>query len=234
MLKTCLFVRTQITTFLVTERDVTITDREWDELEEVYHFLEIFATATDFTTVEKLPTLSATLPVHHYIMKSLLELATSETSSRWISIKEAALQARLKFQKYHPVEKGLPFLVATCLDPRFGLNFFEPQQQQSIRDIVYQRLVLGYGCATSQPAGVPVPKDPVYSSSVNTGQGVQLPLMPSSASPSHLSCMIAHSSGGVPGVHTRSIRRYAEWPRTTLGFLPQVLKLNVPSREAVL
>jgi hypothetical protein len=103
-----------------------LSEREWELLQRVRHFLEVFKKASDHLCSAKHPTLTIAVPAYNYMMDMLEELVDKDSSCRVIN--KAAEVAMSKLKTYYSLTGAEIYPVATILDPHLKLHWYRENE----------------------------------------------------------------------------------------------------------
>ncbi|GBB87371.1 hypothetical protein RclHR1_13820001 [Rhizophagus clarus] len=105
-------------------RNFEITDDEWDKINEIISVLKIFVQTTKILSTAKYPMLSSSIPIYNYLMDRLEAYCENFDSSNDIVIAVKAGLKKLEFY-YEKSDETTMYTIATVLDPRFKLGYYE-------------------------------------------------------------------------------------------------------------
>ncbi|GES72958.1 zinc finger BED domain-containing protein RICESLEEPER 2-like [Rhizophagus clarus] len=140
-------------------KDCIITDDNWNQLELIKGFLELFKKTTVMMSGSKYSTLSTTIPLYNELIIHTEEYLESEEPA--ISndfLKKAVEDCNRKLLEYYNKTNNA-CLIATILDPRFKMSYYEQNEWENelINDVhnkfldVYNNLYSSSKSQSSNP-----------------------------------------------------------------------------------
>jgi hypothetical protein len=112
-------------------KDYIITDDNWNRLELVKGFLELFKETTVMMSGFKYSTLSATIPLYNELIthtEEYLELEESTVSNDFL--KKTVEDCNRKLLEYYNKINNT-CLIATILNPRFKMSYYEQNEWEN-------------------------------------------------------------------------------------------------------
>ncbi|CAB5217264.1 unnamed protein product, partial [Rhizophagus irregularis] len=127
MLNRAFEMREAIDAMVNSDRDLRsfeITDDEWNKIKEIISVLKIFVQTTKILSSAKYPMLSSAIPIYNYLMDGLETYCENFDSSGDMVIAVKAGLEKLEIY-YEKTDDTTMYTIATVLDPRFKLGYYE-------------------------------------------------------------------------------------------------------------
>ncbi|GBB89254.1 hypothetical protein RclHR1_15940003 [Rhizophagus clarus] len=127
MLKRALKMREVLDTIARSDKELQnfeLSEDEWNRIDEVMSVLMIFVHTTNVMSIVKYPMLSSVVPLYNYLIDELEDYCESQNNSSDIVI---AVKAGIeKLERYYAkIDNMTIYTVATVLDPRLKLGYYE-------------------------------------------------------------------------------------------------------------
>jgi len=131
MVKRALDLKKELIDFLEENDDVgKIKEDEWKSFRYIAKYLEVFFEYTNSASGDKYPTLSDTFPKYNHLMNYLEELQEKVEHKFSHSIVSEAADLALKKIQFYYNKTNNAYYIATILDPRFKLGYFEDEKDK--------------------------------------------------------------------------------------------------------
>ncbi|CAB4431869.1 unnamed protein product [Rhizophagus irregularis] len=99
------------------------SDNEWKLIEEIHSLMQYFKICSDYITGQLYPTLAFTIPAYNYLLDKIEDII--DNNNIRIEIKNAATAAKNKIEEYYPTTGGHIYIIATAMDPRLKLQYYD-------------------------------------------------------------------------------------------------------------
>ncbi|CAB4383547.1 unnamed protein product [Rhizophagus irregularis] len=85
--------------------------------------MQYFKICSDYITGQLYPTLAFTIPAYNYLLDKIEDII--DNNNIRIEIKNAATAAKNKIEEYYPTTGGHIYIIATAMDPRLKLQYYD-------------------------------------------------------------------------------------------------------------
>jgi hypothetical protein len=120
-------------------KDIDMNTACWDRFKEIHNFLKKFKEVSVYMCADTYPTLSMAVPNYNKLLTHIIKhgglSAPLPTATTVDSLHNACVAAYAKITKYYMSTSDC-YTIATVLDPRLKLDFYDPEERQSIFDAV--------------------------------------------------------------------------------------------------
>ncbi|CAB5382552.1 unnamed protein product [Rhizophagus irregularis] len=126
MIERALKLRQALHNFTSADRDLKhylFSDNEWKLIEEIHSLMQYFKICSDYITGQLYPTLAFTIPAYNYLLNKIEDII--DNNNIRIEIKNAATAAKNKIEEYYPTTGGHIYIIATAMDPRLKLQYYD-------------------------------------------------------------------------------------------------------------
>ncbi|GBP87242.1 Zinc finger BED domain-containing protein 4 [Eumeta japonica] len=111
-----------------------LTERQWEILRECITLLKPFEEVTKITS-STLASISEVIPHTNALLKYLSKPEVSQTCPNIVDMKQK-LEGEIQ-SRFQGLEKDKYYSLATLLDPRFRMRFFQPENYELIRNTLF-------------------------------------------------------------------------------------------------